>query len=167
MIKKDRLYVMESAEIYGNVRVGENSSIWSKVVIRGDNASVRIGKNTNIQDLCVIHAERKIPMEIGDNVTIGHRAVVHCRRVGSNCIVGMGAILLDNVVVGEYSIIGAGAVILENSVIPPRSIVTGVPGRVVRETDEKDIKRISSAALDYLRLAEAYCQQKCQRIHYS
>lgn len=93
--KKDGVYIMDSAEIVGDVTIGENSSVWNKAVIRGDESSIRIGKNTNIQDMCVIHAEPNIPMEIGDNVTIGHSAVIHCRRVGSNCIIGMGAMLLN------------------------------------------------------------------------
>jgi carbonic anhydrase/acetyltransferase-like protein (isoleucine patch superfamily) len=164
MIKKDRAFVMESAEIFGDVKIGENSSIWSKAVIRGDNSSIRIGKNTNIQDLCVIHAERNIPIEIGDNVTIGHKAVIHCRRVGSNCIIGMGAILLDNAEIGEYSIIGAGAVVVENKRIPSRSIVMGIPGKIVRETDDEDIKRIRDATQDYLDLARSFYEGQYKEI---
>ena len=110
---------MESAEILGDVEIGENSSAWSKVVIRGDESSVRIGKATNVQDMCVLHPETDIPMEIGDHVTIGHSAVIHCRRIGSNCLIGMGALLLDSAEIGEYCIIGAGAVFPENERIPP------------------------------------------------
>jgi len=85
MIKKHDFFIMESAELVGDVTIGKDSSVWNKAVIRGDESSIRIGKRTNIQDMCVIHAERHIPIEIGDNVTIGHSAVIHCRRVGSNC----------------------------------------------------------------------------------
>ena len=165
MIKKNEVYIMESAEIVGDVTIGENSSVWNKAVIRGDESSIRIGKGTNIQDMCVIHAESHIPIEIGDNVTIGHSAVIHCRIVGSNCLIGMGAMLLDNVEIGEYSIIAAGKVVAENTIIPPRSVVMGVPGKVVRETIDEDIKRIESAAQDYLRISKSHHDGKYKKIY--
>jgi len=164
MIKKRGVYIMESAEILGDVEIGENSSVWSKVVIRGDECSIRIGKTTNIQDMCVLHPETDIPMEIGDHVTIGHNAVIHCRRIGSNCLIGMGALLLDNAEIGEYSIIGAGTVVLENAKIPPRSMVLGIPGKVVRAIDDDGIKRIRNAALNYLRLSQAHYKGEYKRI---
>ena len=164
MIKRGGVYVMESAEIFGDVTIGENSSVWSKAVIRGDECSIRIGKTTNIQDMCVLHPETDIPMEIGDHVTIGHNAVIHCRRIGSNCLIGMGALLLDNAEIGEYSIIGAGTVVLENAKIPPRSMVLGIPGKVVRAIDDDGIKRIRNAALNYLRLSQAHYKGEYKRI---
>ncbi|MFC1867535.1 gamma carbonic anhydrase family protein [Thermodesulfobacteriota bacterium] len=153
MIRKNGVYLMESAEIIGDVKIGKDSSVWSKVVIRCDDTSIKIGKNTNIQDLCVLHTKSNVPMEIGDNVTIGHSAIVHCKRIDSNCIIGMGSMLLDNVEIGEYSIIAAGAVIPANKIIPPRSLVMGIPGKIERETDNNYIKEIETAAQDYLRLA--------------
>jgi carbonic anhydrase/acetyltransferase-like protein (isoleucine patch superfamily) len=165
MIKENKVYIMDSAEIVGDVIIGENSSVWNKVVIRGDESSIKIGERTNIQDMCVIHAERHISIEIGDNVTIGHSAVIHCRRVGSNCLIGMGAMLLDNVEIGEYSIIAAGTVVAENTKIPSRSVVMGVPGKVVRETNDEDIKRIKSAAQDYLRLSKSHHEGTYKKIH--
>jgi len=165
MIKKNKVYIMESAEIVGDVTIGDNSSVWNKAVIRGDESSIRIGKETNIQDMCVIHAERHIPIEIGDNVTIGHSAIIHCRRIGSNCLIGMGAMLLDNVEIGEYSIIAAGTVLAENMKIPSRSVVMGVPGKVVRETNDGDIKRIESSAQDYLRLSKSHHEGKYKKIY--
>ncbi len=165
MIKENKVYIMESAEIVGDVTIGENSSVWNNAVIRGDEFSIRIGKKTNIQDMCVMHAELHIPIEIGDNVTIGHSAVIHCRRVGSNCLIGMGAMLLDNVEVGEYSIIAAGTVVVENTKIPSRSVVMGVPGKVVRETNDEDIERIESSAQDYLRLSKSHHEGKYKKIH--
>jgi carbonic anhydrase/acetyltransferase-like protein (isoleucine patch superfamily) len=156
MIKRGGAYIMESAEIIGDVKIGKNSSVWNKVVIRGDDSYIRIGKNTSIQDMSVIHTEHNIPVEIGDNVTIGHRAVIHCRKISSNCIIGMGAILLDNVEIGDLSIVAAGAVVTENQIIPPRSLVMGVPGRIVRKTTDKDLKRIKEAAKDNLRLSKSH-----------
>ena len=165
MIKENKVYIMESAEIVGDVTIGENSSVWSKAVIRGDMSSITIGKGTNIQDMCVMHADRHTPIEIGDNVTIGHSAVIHCRRVGSNCIIGMGAMLLDNVEIGEYSIIGAGTVVAENTKIPSRSVVMGVPGKVVRQINDEDIERIKSATQDYLRLSKSHHEGTYKKTH--
>jgi carbonic anhydrase/acetyltransferase-like protein (isoleucine patch superfamily) len=160
MIRASGVYIMESALIVGDVTIGEDSSVWSNAVIRGDDSYVRVGRNTNIQDMCVIHTEHDIPVEIGDNVTVGHAAVVHCRRIGSNCIIGMGAMLLDNAEIGEYCIVAAGAVVTEGQIIPPRSLVMGVPGKVVRELQKQDIQRIEKAARDYLRLSRDHYSGK-------
>ena len=165
MIKKDEVYIMESAEIVGDVKIGEHSSVWSQAVIRGDGSPIRIGKNTNIQDMCVIHTDLGKPLEIGDNVTIGHGAVVHCRRVGSNCVIGMGAMLLDNVEIGDYSVIAAGTVVTENKKIPPRSLVMGIPGKIVREIRDEDIKGIEHGTREYLLLARAHYEGHHKRIH--
>ena len=163
MVRKDGVYIMESSEILGDVTIGENSSIWSKVVIRGDESPIRIGMNTNIQDMSVIHAEPGISMEIGDNVTIGHSAVIHCRRISSNCMIGMGAMLLNNVEVGEWSIIAAGTVVTEDTRIPPQSLVMGVPGHIVRGINSKDRERIEHAAHDYQSLSKSHYKGKYQQ----
>ncbi len=164
MIKKHGVYIMESAEIFGDVKIGEHSSVWSKAVIRADGSPIRIGKNTNIQDMSVMHTDPGMPLEIGDNVTIGHSAVLHCRRIGSNCIIGMGAMLLNNVEIGEYSIIAAGAVVAENKRIPPRSLVMGIPGKIVREINNDDIKRIENAVQEYLHLARSHYEGHHKKI---
>ncbi len=164
MIKKDGVYIMESAEILGDVKIGEHSSVWSKAVISADGSPIRIGKNTNIQDMCVIHTDPGMHLEIGDSVTIGHSAVIHCRRIGSNCIIGMGAMLLDNVEIGEFSIIAAGAVVAENKRIPPRSLVMGIPGKIVREINDDDIKRIENAVQEYLHFARSHYEGHHKKI---
>ena len=160
MIRANGVYIMESAEIIGDVTIGEDSSVWNNAVIRGDGSYIRIGKNSNVQDMCVIHTDYDIPVEIGDNVTIGHGAIVHCRRLGSNCIIGMGAMLLDNAEIGEYCIVAAGAVVTEGQIIPPKSLVMGIPGKVVREIGAADIQRIERAARDYLRLSQDHYKGK-------
>lgn len=165
MLKRDGVYIMESSEIIGDVKIGENSSVWSKAVIRGDDSTIRIGKNTSIQDMTIIHTEHNIPVEIGDNVTIGHRAVIHCRKIGSNCIIGMGAIVLDNAEIGDYSIVAAGALVTENRIIPPRSLVMGIPAKIVRKTKDKDIKRIEEAVQDNLRLSKSHYEGSHSKIH--
>ena len=163
MIKKGSVYIMESAEILGDVTIAEDSSVWNKVVIRGDESSITIGKKTNVQDMCVLHSNRNTPMEIGENVSIGHRAIIHCRRVGSHCLIGMGAILLSDVEVGEYSIVAAGSLVNENTKIPPHSLVMGIPGEIVRETNGNDIKKIEHVTEECLRLAKAHYERKYRR----
>lgn len=160
MIRTNGVYIMESAEVVGDVTIGKDSSVWSHAVIRGDDSTIRIGRNSNIQDMCVIHTEHDIPIEIGDNVTIGHSAIVHCRRIGSNCIIGMGAMLLDNAEIGEYCIVAAGAVVTEGQIVPSKSLVMGVPGKVVRDLGESDIQRIEKAARDYHRLSQEHYRGK-------
>ncbi len=164
MVQKDGAYIMESAEIIGEVTIGEDSSVWSNAVIRGDGSPIKVGKNSNIQDMCVMHTDPGRPLEVGDNVTIGHGAVLHCRRVGSNCVIGMGAMLLDNAEIGEYSVVAAGTVVTENKKIPSRSLVMGVPGKIVREINDEDIERIGHAAQEYVRLAKAHHEGYYKRI---
>ena len=154
---------MESAEIMGDVRIGKDSSVWNKVVIRGDEAYIKIGNRTNIQDMCVLHTQHDIPLEIGDNVTIGHGAIIHCKKIGSNCIIGMGAMLLVNAEVGAFSVVAAGAVVVENKVIPSRSLVMGVPGEVVREIDDENIKRIKHATHEYMRLSKEHYECRVKK----
>jgi carbonic anhydrase/acetyltransferase-like protein (isoleucine patch superfamily) len=104
----------------------------------------------------VLHTERDIPLKIGDNVTIGHGAIIHCKKIGANCIIGMGAMLLVNAEIGEFSVVAAGAVVVENKIIPPRSLVMGVPGEVVRPIDDENIKRIKHATGEYMRLSKEH-----------
>jgi carbonic anhydrase/acetyltransferase-like protein (isoleucine patch superfamily) len=115
------------------VRVGAGSSIWFGAVIRGDVADIDIGQCTNIQDGAIVHADTAFPTEIGDYVTVGHRAVLHGCRIGSRVLVGMGAIVMDGAVVGEGALIGAGAVVTPGTQVPPGVLVLGTPGRPVRE----------------------------------
>jgi carbonic anhydrase/acetyltransferase-like protein (isoleucine patch superfamily) len=164
MIKKDGVYIMESAEIIGEVTMGAHSSVWSKAVIRADGSPITIGRNTNVQDMCVVHTDPGMPLEVGDDVTIGHGAVVHCKKIGSNCVIGMGAVLLEGVEIGEYSVIAAGTVVTENKKIPPRSLVMGIPGKIVREINHKDMKRIEHGAQEYSRLAKAHCVGRHKKI---
>src|SRR5450755_3801111 len=129
-------YVDVSAQLIGDVTLGENSSVWMNAVVRGDVNSIQIGANSNVQDCAVLHGMRyKYPVIVGDWVTIGHNATVHGCVVEDACLIGMGCRILNNARIGEGSIIAAGAVIPENTVIPPRSLVAGIPGKVRRELD--------------------------------
>lgn len=153
-------YVDLSAQVLGDVVLGERSSIWMNAVVRGDVHSIRIGSYSNIQDCAVLHGMRyRYPVIVGDWVTIGHNATVHGCVIEDACLIGMGATILNNARIGEGSIIAAGAVIPENAVIPPRSLVAGVPGKVRRELEEKDRELILQYAKNYLDYLEIYRQE--------
>jgi len=140
-------YIHPKAEIVGEVSIEEGSSVWAFAVIRGDEGRIRIGKNTSIQEQCIIHGE---DTEIGDNVTVGHSAVVHGAKIGSNVLIGIGAIILDQVEVGDWVIIGAGAVVPPKMKIKPNSLVLGVPAKVARELNEDDKKLVVSSYEKYV-----------------
>lgn len=149
-------FVADSADVIGDVEVGEGSSIWYRAVLRGDINSIRIGKNTNVQDGAVIHNDYNSPAVIGDNVTIGHNAIVHGAIIKDNCLIGMGAVILNDAVIGENCIIGAGAVVTQGKVIPPESLVLGAPGRVVRSLTQEEVESIRRNADIYVNLIKGH-----------
>ena len=153
LLERDGWYVATNASVIHDVRVGKDSSIWYGCVVRGDVASITIGATTNIQDLTVVHPETDEPVEIGDCVTVGHRAMLHMRTLGSGTLVGMGAILLAHSHIGKECIIGAGALVPEGRTIPDRSLVIGVPGRIIRQLSEEEAKDLRRHALDYVETA--------------
>lgn len=133
------VYVAPGAVVVGRVEIGEGSSVWYNTVIRGDVGFVRIGARTNIQDLSMLHMTGgRSNLVIGDDVTIGHRVVLHGCTVENRCLIGMGAIVMDNAVIGEGSIVAAGALVLENTVVPPRSLVVGAPATVKKTLSPDD-----------------------------
>src|SRR2546425_7899131 len=131
-------FVAQSADVIGDVEIGENSSVWFAAVLRGDIEPIRVGANSNIQDGSIVHTMLGSPTTVGDWVTVGHRAVLHGCAVEDHCLIGMGAVLLNNVRVGEGSIVAAGALVLENTVIPPRSLFLGMPPRLARKLTDSD-----------------------------
>jgi carbonic anhydrase/acetyltransferase-like protein (isoleucine patch superfamily) len=140
-------FIAPTAVIIGDVEIGSGSSVWFGVVLRGDVGPIRIGERTNIQDNSVIHIDQDAPTTLGDDVTIGHGAIVHGCVVESGAQVGMGAIVLSRSIIGSGSMIGAGAVVPEGTIVPPGSVVMGVPGRVRREvTDAERASLIARAA---------------------
>ncbi len=156
-------YVDPSAQVIGDVVVGEQASIWMNAVVRGDVHSIRIGAQSNVQDCAVLHGMRHLyPVIVGEMVTIGHNATVHGCVVEDAVLVGIGAIILNNARIGEGSIIAAGAVIPEHTVIPPRSLVAGVPGKVRRELGDRDRETILQYARNYLEYALAYKAQAAE-----
>jgi len=144
-------YVDPQAVIIGDVVIGEHSSIWPGAVVRGDCHWIRIGARTSIQDLCVLHVESgQYGLTVGDNVTVGHRVILHGCTVASNCLIGMGSIILNDAKIGEHCIIGAGALILEHQEIPPGSVVLGSPGKVRRAITDADRQHIARSAEHYV-----------------
>ena len=150
-------YVDVSAQVIGDVVLGDDASIWMNAVVRGDVNSVRIGARSNVQDCAVLHGMRhRYPVLVGEMVTIGHSATVHGCTIEDAVLIGIGAIVLNGARIGEGSIIAAGAVIPEKMVIPPRSLVAGVPGTIRRELGEKDREAILQYAKNYLEYSLAY-----------
>lgn len=129
-------YKARNAIVTGDVDLGEDVGVWFGCVLRGDDAPLIVGRRTNIQDLTMVHADHGVPNVIGAECTIGHRCVLHGARIGDRCLIGMGAILLGGCEIGAGSIVAAGAVVKENAIIPPRSLVVGVPGKIVKTLDE-------------------------------
>jgi carbonic anhydrase/acetyltransferase-like protein (isoleucine patch superfamily) len=154
------VFIEASAQVIGDVEMGEYSSVWFGSVVRGDVNYIRIGDRTNIQDLSVLHVTRKThPLVIGSEVTVGHRVTLHGCTVRDRVLVGMGAILLDGAEVGEGSIIGAGALVTEGVKIPPGSLALGVPARVKRPLTPEESAFLSQSARNYVDLAQIYLKQ--------
>jgi carbonic anhydrase/acetyltransferase-like protein (isoleucine patch superfamily) len=151
-----RAYIHPAAIVCGDVTLGAHASIWPTAVVRGDSAPITIGAATNVQDGTVIHVDAGVPCVIGARVAIGHRAIVHGATVEDDCLVAMGAILLNRVHVGSGSIIGAGALCPEGMVVPPNSLVLGLPGRVVRQTTAAERERIARTVESYLAMQERH-----------
>ena len=149
-------YIHPTAIVTGNVTLGARVSVWPTAVLRGDSAAITIGDDSNVQDGTIVHVDDGLPTVIGERVAIGHRAIVHGSIVGDDCLIAMGAILLNGVRVGSGSIVGAGAVCREGMEIPPNSLVLGVPGKVVRETTPEDHARIRHTVDSYLELQTRY-----------
>lgn len=154
-IGKD-VYIAESAQVIGEVIIGEYSSIWPNAVLRADIEPIRIGRCSSIQDGVLIHVNWDLPAIVGDYVTVGHGAIIHGCRIANNCLIGMGAIILDGARIEKNCLIGAGSLVPEGRKIPEGSLVLGVPGRVVRKLNSKEIKKLKDAALEYLGFAKRF-----------
>jgi carbonic anhydrase/acetyltransferase-like protein (isoleucine patch superfamily) len=149
-------YLAAGAVVTGDVVLSPGVNVWYQVVIRGDLAQIKLGPRVNIQDGCVLHTDQDMPLTIDEGVVLGHRAVVHGRHVGRDTLVGMGALLLSGSEIGEECLIAAGTLVTENRRIPPRSVVMGVPGKVVREISPEELRRTHAICAHYLELAQRY-----------
>jgi len=149
--------VAEGAFIIGDVEIGKDSSIWFNTVVRGDVNYIRIGERTNIQDLTMVHVTyRKFPTFIGNDVSIGHSAVIHGCKIQDHVVIGMGAKILDDSTVSSFSIVAAGSVVKERFVVPEGTLTAGVPARVMRDLKPEEIERIKQNAKNYLFYIEQY-----------
>ena len=152
-------FVAQGAVVTGDVTLGADVGVWFGCVLRGDDAPLSIGARTNVQDLSVIHADTGVPNTIGSGVTIGHRAILHGAQVGDGCLIGMGAILLGGSRIGAGSLVAAGALVKEGFVVPPRSLVVGLPARVLRPLNDEELAAIAASAEGYVQKIRLYLEQ--------
>ena len=157
-IAKDA-YISPRASVIGAATIGARSSVWEHAVIRADYNTISIGADSSIQDNCTVHCDLRFPTKIGDRVTLGHNSVAHGCTIEDNVLVGIGAVILNNVQIGHHSIIGAGSVITPGKIIPPESLVIGVPGKVVRSLTPADLKELDANWKVYVELSRRYLTQ--------
>ena len=150
------VWIAPNATIIGDVRLGDNTSIWWNAVLRGDNDTITIGANSNIQDGCVLHADEGVPLTVGAKVTVGHLVMLHGCTVGDESLIGIKAVILNKAVIGRHCIIGANSLIPEGKVIPDRSLVMGSPGKVVRQLSSEEIARINRISDHYVENFKRY-----------
>jgi carbonic anhydrase/acetyltransferase-like protein (isoleucine patch superfamily) len=148
------VYIAEGTKIIGDVTIGAEASVWFNCVLRGDIDYIQIGQRTNIQDGTIIHLDHGFPCIVGDDITIGHRTIIHGCAIGNGAMISMGATILTGARIGKNAIVGAGAVILEGQEIPQGCVAVGIPARIKREVTEVDINRISKGKDEYIRLAK-------------
>lgn len=151
-------YIAPGAVVTGDVVFSSGVNLWYGVIIRGDLATITLGPRVNIQDGCVVHTDREAPMDVEEGVVVGHRAVLHGAHIGRDALIGMGALLLSGCDIGAGCIVAAGTLVTEKRRIPPRSLVMGVPGKVVREVTDEELKKTQMISDGYLELAQRYSQ---------
>lgn len=149
-------WIAPSADLIGNIEIGEDSSVWFGCVIRSDINEVKIGKNTNIQDLSCIHTDTNSKTIIGNNVTVGHKVMLHGCIIEDNCLIGMSATILDNAVIGEGSIVAANSLVTAGKVFPPRSMIMGSPAKVVKQLSQEDVDKLIAHAGRYVEYKNEY-----------
>lgn len=153
-------YIAPSADIIGNVTLGVDCTVWFNATIRGDMASITIDSSTNIQDNAVVHVNDGMPTVIGKSVTIGHGAIIHACTIGDRCLVGMGAIILDEAVIGDECLVAAGALVPPRKQFPPRSLIVGSPAKVARSLTDREVADLLLNADHYVNNGYAYASQK-------
>jgi len=161
---KKSVFIAPSADIIGDVKIGKDSAVWFGCVVRGDVHKIRIGKRTNIQDLSMIHVTHYTkedksdgnPTIIGDDVTVGHRVMLHGCEIEDACLIGMSATILDGAVIGKESIVGAGSLVTKNKKFPPRSLIMGSPAQAIRELDDDEVAFLYKSAKNYVEFKQRY-----------
>ena len=158
---QEGVWIADTATVIGDVHLGRNVNLWFGAILRGDNDPITIGDNTNVQDAAVLHTDDGVPLDIGANVTIGLKAMLHGCTVGEGSLIGINAVVLNRAVIGKNCLIGANSLIPEGKVIPERSLVMGSPGKVVRELSDEEVARLLLAAQGYVANARRY-REMCQ-----
>ena len=153
-------WVADNAEVIGQVELAENASVWYQCVVRGDTEKIRIGRNSNIQDGSVLHADFGVPLTIGDNVTVGHQVMLHGCTVGDGSLIGIQAVILNNAKIGKNSIVGAGSVVTEGKEFPDNSLIVGSPAKAIRTLDAEQIARFQTIPQHYVENALRHAKRK-------
>lgn len=145
-----KYWIAPSATLLGKVEICTDASIWFNAVLRGDNELIRVGAKSNVQDGCVLHTDPGFPLDIGEECTIGHLVMLHGCSIGHGCLIGIGSIILNGARIGEGSLIGAHTLITEGKIIPPRSMVLGSPGKIVKELSKEESERLRASSARYV-----------------
>ena len=153
-------WVAESAEVIGRVQLGENASVWYGAVLRGDNDSITVGANSNVQDGSVLHTDHGKPLVIGENVTIGHQVMLHGCTIGDGSLVGIQSVVLNGARIGRNSIVGAGSLVTEGKVFPDGVLIVGSPAKVVRELTPEQIAGLRASAAHYVHQQQRHASQR-------
>jgi carbonic anhydrase/acetyltransferase-like protein (isoleucine patch superfamily) len=148
----DAAFIAWNAEVAGDVTLGREASVWFSATLRADIAPISVGNGSNVQDGATLHVDTDLPLTIGNGVTVGHNAVLHGCIIGDDCLIGMASVVLSGAVIGRESIVGAGALITEGKEFPPRSLIIGSPGKVVRQVDDAMLARMRENARVYVEL---------------
>jgi len=151
-------WVADSAQVIGNVQLGDNASIWFGAVLRGDNETMTIGRNSNVQDQSMLHSDPGSPLTVGENVTIGHQVMLHGCTIGDNSLIGIQAVVLNNAKIGRNSIVGAGSVVTEGKEFPENSLIFGSPAKVMRTISDEDAARLRHGSEHYVENAIRYAK---------
>ena len=152
----DSAWVADSAQVMGNVELAQDASVWFGVVIRGDTETIRIGRGSNIQDLSVLHADIGMPLTVGENVTVGHKVMLHGCTVGDESLIGIGAVVLNGAKIGKHCLVGAGALVTEGKEFPDGSMIIGSPAKVVRQLTPEQIAGLKMSAQHYVENARRF-----------
>lgn len=157
-------FIAPNATVVGEVELGEGVTVWYQAVVRGDSNTIKIGSNTNIQDGTIIHVDHDAPVEVAENVTIGHQCLLHGCTIEKGALIGMGSTILNHAVIGENSLIGAGSLVTEGKVIPPNVLAFGRPAKVIRPLKEEEIEKNRKNIQHYVDLGEKYLKGEFDRI---
>jgi carbonic anhydrase/acetyltransferase-like protein (isoleucine patch superfamily) len=158
-ILKGNNFIAPNATLIGDVIMNDQASVWFNVVIRADLAKIEIGKNTNIQDGCILHVDANFPMNIGDNVTVGHKVMLHGCTIGDNTLIGMNAVVLNGAKIGKNCLVGANSLITENMQVPDGHLVLGSPAKVIKALDDNTQSMFTQSALHYVENAQRYINE--------